>query len=140
MRSLLLVAVAVLAGCSTPAEQAQNQARYEARSEAKLQQYLAGKVQGKAQECLTSFRSQDMIRIDDDTVLFRDGGRRFYRNELNGSCNGLGNSHYAMVTRTVGGAGRLCRGDIARMVDVGSGTLVGSCVIGEFVPYTSPRG
>ena len=136
MRSLLLIAVAALAGCSTPADQA----RYEAKNEAKLQQLLAGKVAGKPQDCLTTFRSQDMIRIDDDTVLFRDGGRRLYRNEINGSCNGLGSPNYAFVTTSFGSSGRLCRGDIARMVDTGSGSLVGSCVLGDFVPYTSPRG
>lgn len=137
MRSLLLIALAGLAGCSTAADQA----RYDAKSEAKLQQLLAGKVAGKPQDCLPLLRSHDMIRIDDDTLLFRDGARRIYRSELNGSCNGLGSPNYALVTGAMGGSnGRLCRGDIARTVDVGSGTLVGSCVIGDFVPYTSPRG
>jgi len=137
MRRLsFLISVAALTGCST----APPQARYNAEGEAKLQTLLAGKVAGKPQDCLPTFRTQDMVRIDDDTVLFRDGANRIYRNELNGSCNGLGSQFYTLVTNSVGGGGRLCRGDIARVVDSSSGMFVGSCVIGSFVPYSTPRG
>jgi hypothetical protein len=135
MRILFLLASAGLAGCST----APHQATTNPQAEAKLQQHLAGKVAGKGQDCLPTFRSNDMIRIDEDTVLFRDGSSRIYRNETNGSCNGLGSPNYALVTNSFGSSGRLCRGDIARMVDISSGMAVGSCVIGEFVPYTRQR-
>jgi hypothetical protein len=77
-----------------------------------------------------------MIHVDDDTILFRSGSRRVYRNDLVGSCNGLGRGGYALVTRSFGGSGQLCRGDIAHTVDTASGMFGGSCVIGEFVPYT----
>ena len=43
-----------------------------------------------------------------------------------------------LVTRTSGTG--LCSGDIARVVDVSNGITVGSCALGEFVPYTGPRG
>lgn len=132
MRSLLLIASAALAGCST----APNQVAGNARSEAKLQQHLAGKVTGKAQDCLPTFRTHDMVRIDEDTVLFRDGSNRIYRTEMSGSCNGLGSQNYTLVTNSFGSSGRLCRGDIVRTVDLSSGMAVGSCAIGEFVPYT----
>lgn len=135
MRSLLLIAAAVLVGCSTAPDQI---AAENARAEAKLQQHLAGKVAGKGQDCLHTFRAQDMVRIDDDTILFRDGSRRIYRNELSGACNGLGSSNYTLVTNNYGGSGRLCRGDIARTVDLTSGMTVGGCAIGEFVPYSQP--
>ena len=134
MRSLLLIASAALAGCST----APYRATDTAHSEAKLQEHLAGKTAGKAQDCLPAFRTQDMVRIDDDTILFREGSKRIYRNEINGSCNGLGSQNYTLVTKSVGGSGRLCRGDIARTVDLSSGMTVGSCVLGDFVPYTRP--
>ncbi len=137
MRNLLLIsAAAAIASCSTtPAEQASQAAE----AESKLQKHLAGMVPGKARDCLPTFRTSDMIRIDEDTVLFRDGSRRIYRNEINGSCNGLGSPNYTLVTTSFGSSGQLCRGDIARMVDMSSGIPVGSCVIGAFVPYTSPR-
>jgi len=136
MRSMsLLIAVATLAGCSTAPQYAADHAR----SEAKLQKELAGRVAGRPVDCLPTFSSADMVRIDDDTVLFRDGPDRIYRNELRGSCSGLGEQGYALVTNSFGGGGRICRGDIARVVDMSTRMNVGSCVIGEFVPYTRPR-
>lgn len=135
MRTMpLLIIAATLAGCST----APQAPVYNARAEAELQRALAGKVAGQPVSCLPSFRKHDMIRVDDDTILFRDGARRVYRNELMGSCNGLGSHAYALVTNTVGGSGRLCRGDIAQVVDISNGTTVGSCALGDFVPYTRP--
>jgi hypothetical protein len=50
----------------------------------------------------------------------------------------LGAGHYALVTRQFSGS--LCRGDIATVADLSSGMTVGSCVMGDFVPYTSPAG
>lgn len=135
MRSLpLLIAVAGLASCSTTP---QMMAADDARAEAKLQQALMGKVAGKPVSCLPTYSRAEMIRIDDDTILFREGANKIYRNEINGSCTGLGTSNYALVTSTFGG-GSICRGDIARVVDLSSGIPVGSCVIGEFVPYSKP--
>lgn len=134
MRSMLLLAVtAALASCSTTAQQT----AHDAKAQERLQQLLAGKVAGKPVSCLPSFRTGDMVRIDDDTVLFREGVNRIYRNELNGRCNGLGSGNYTLVTRTR--SGELCRGDIAQMVDLSSGIHAGSCVIGDFVPYSRPR-
>jgi hypothetical protein len=40
----------------------------------------------------------------------------------------------ALVTRTT--ETRLCRGDIAQVVDVASRTTLGSCSFGDFTPYT----
>jgi hypothetical protein len=134
MRTLTLLALAAtVTACST----APRQSSYSAQGEAKLQTLLAGKVAGPALDCLPTFRSSDMIRVDDDTVLFRDGPGRLYRSELNGACNGLGSPNYTLVTKSPGG--RLCRGDMARMVDSSNGMTVGSCVMGDFVPYTRPR-
>lgn len=135
MRSLsVLIAAVALGSCSTTPQMVANGAR----AEAKLQQALTGKVAGKAMDCLPTYRSADMIRVDDDTLLFRDRANRVYRNELRGSCSGIGSPSYALVTNTFGGGGRLCRGDIARVVDLAAGFTVGSCVIGEFVPYSKP--
>ncbi len=128
--SLLLVA-ATLAGCSTAPEPRS------ARAEDQLRRALDGKVAQAAVSCLPSFRSGDMTVIDDNTILFREG-RTVYRNDLNGGrCSQLGSGHYALVTRSFGGG--LCRGDIAQVMDVANGFTVGSCVIGDFVPYRAPR-
>ena len=137
MRILLSSAAAlVLAGCTTAAEQS----RYEAQGETKLQQLLAGKSAGSPQECLPAIRTHDMVRVSESTVLFRDGSNRIYRNDLIGSCNGLASPNYTLVTDSRGGGGQLCRGDLARVVDATSGAFVGSCALGQFVPYSRPRG
>ena len=128
----LLFFAAALAGCSTAPPEPRT-----ARAENELNRLLAGKVAQRPVSCLPSFRSGNMTIIDDGTILFREG-RTVYRNDLNGGqCNRLGGGHYALVTRQSGGG--LCRGDIAQVMDVSSGTTVGSCVIGDFVPYTTPR-
>lgn len=100
----------------------------------KLAKELAGLLPGKPEACLPHYRSQDMVTIDDNTLLFRDGRNRVYRNNLLGSCHiGPGD---ALVTRSFGSS--LCRGDIAQVADVRNNITVGSCVLGDFVPYTRP--
>jgi hypothetical protein len=110
-----------------------------AEAEAHLQTLVAGKAAGAPVSCLPHYRANDMIVIDDGTVLFKNG-RTVYRNDFGGgTCSNLGRGHYALVTRTSGGSG-LCRGDIAEVRDLSAGITVGSCVLGDFVPYAPPRG
>lgn len=135
MRSipLLLIGAAVV-GCTTTA------AEQPIRSAAKQQQYeqlLAGKVAGPPVSCLPTFRQDDMVVIDDRTVAFRQGSAHTYVNHMQGGCSNLGGG-YALVTRSFGG-GQLCRGDIAQVVDLTNRMTVGSCVFGDFIPYSRPR-
>jgi hypothetical protein len=125
---LLATAVAGLCACATASEPAQ-------RSASAQRQYdnlLAGKVAGKAEKCLPTYRSNDMTVIDDDTILFRDG-RTVYVNHPLGGCQSLGRSGSALVTRNIGP--QLCRGDLATVVDNSSGMTLGACSLGDFVPY-----
>ncbi|MEO5773010.1 MAG: hypothetical protein ABIQ32_02690 [Sphingomicrobium sp.] len=132
MRSMsILIAAAILASCST----APQPGAYDARDQARLQQLLAGKTAGRAITCLPSYRSSDMIRISDDVVAFQDGPGRVYVSNLRGSCSGLSDPSYALVTNTIG-SGSLCSGDIARVVDLTTHMTVGSCALGDFIPYT----
>lgn len=131
---LLLGSAAALAGCTTPTQQPRS-----AAAEQHLQRLLAGKAAGAAQSCLPAYRSSNMVIIDDDTVLFRDGARRVWRSEMRGHCSRLGSGHYTLVTRSFGGQG-LCGGDIAELADLSTGMTVGSCVWGDFVPYTRTAG
>ena len=129
MRLMLIpIAVAALAGCETapdaPTRTASDQQAYD--------RALAGKTAGAPQKCLSTLRSNDMTVIDEHTILFRDGRTTYVNNTL-GECNQLGRSGYAMVTRNVGP--QLCRGDIVNVTDTMSGMTVGSCAIGDFIPY-----
>lgn len=131
---IILCSVLAVAACAvTPAQQ---QVR-SLKAQQELDRYLAGRIAGTPQTCLPTYRSQDMIVIDDNTVLFRDGNR-YWRTELLGGCPGLGRPGTALVTRQFG-SGNLCRGEIAQVFDTGSNFTVGSCSFGEFVPYTLPR-
>jgi hypothetical protein len=121
-------AVVGLCACATASEPAQ-------RSASAQRQYdnlLAGKVAGKAEKCLPTYRSNDMTIIDDDTILFRDG-RTVYVNKPLGGCMNLNRSGSALVTRNMGP--QLCRGDLATVVDNSTGMSLGACSLGDFVPY-----
>src|SRR5215208_1012877 len=130
----LLMAGAVLASCTTappgpPVRTAERQRQY--------QQLLVGKVPQAPVSCLPHYRSGDMRVIDDDTIAFRDGTRRTYVAHMQGGCTNLGAGHYTLVTKQFGSS-QLCRGDIARVVDLLNGITVGSCVFGDFTPYVTP--
>jgi len=136
MRSIpLLLLGASLVSCTTAPPAPTRTAEKENR----LQQLIAGKVAGTPQSCIPtiSTRSGDMVVIDDQTLAFKAAGGRVYVNHLGTGCDniGMGNS---LVTKQ-SAASSLCRGDIAQLQNLSSGANVGSCTIGDFVPY-SPAG
>ena len=126
----LILAAGFVSSCT--AEMAGSEPR-NLRAENELRQALAGKVAGRPVDCLQARTSGDMQIIDDSTILFREG-RRTYVQAPRGGCAPLGSGTYTLVTQSFGGTG-LCRGDIARVVDLQSGFTVGSCSLNEFVPF-----
>ena len=134
MRPLLIpvLAVAALSAC---APQAAEQGQRSLKAQQELDRYLAGKVAGRPQACLPNYRTNDMVVVDENTILFREGTNRVWRNDPVGGCSGLGRPGTALVTRQFGGTG-LCRGEIAQVVDTAAGFTVGSCALGDFVPFT----
>lgn len=137
MQKLIPIALAAtLVGCSY-APPPPGAAMTDARAQSRLAKLLAGKVAGPPQSCLPYYRTNDMIVIDDYTLAYRDGSSRVWINKPAGGCNLLSGGPYALVTRQVGSMGP-CRGDIAEVTDTMSGTVVGSCVMSDFVPYTKP--
>lgn len=129
----ILASAGVLASCATTGTPAPRSVA----AQAELSRLLDGRVAGRAQSCLPTYRSQDMVVIDENTILFRDGGNRVWRTDLRGPCNGLGRPGTALLTKQFGGTG-LCSGEIAQVIDTSQGFTVGTCAIGEFVPYTGP--
>ena len=135
MRSIpLLLIGAAIVGCTTTAAQ---QPIRTAKAQQRYEQLLAGKVAGPPVSCLPTYHQDDMVVIDEQTVAFRQGSNRVYVNHMQGGCSNLGGS-YALVTKQFGSA-QLCRGDIAQVVDLTNHFTVGSCVFGDFIPYTRPR-
>lgn len=107
------------------------------KAELKLQNWLQGKVAGAPVSCLSPYRAERMTIIDDNTVLFRAGGKTVYRNDPPGGCYPMGGAGYSLVTRTPGSA--LCSGDIAQVIDLRTGFSAGACALGDFVPYRTAR-
>ncbi len=130
MRLLIFATAAIgLAACATAMSEPSTRS---AKAQATYDRLLAGKTAGKPAKCLPLRSSNDMVVIDDETILYRDG-RTTYVNKPLGSCSLLGRGSYALVTRSVGS--QLCRGDIGTVTDMTSGMTVGSCAMGDFVPY-----
>jgi hypothetical protein len=133
MRSMsLLLLTAALGSCATGPQPGRT-----AEAQAHLNNLLAGKVAARPISCLPHYNANDMVVIDDGTVVFKNG-RTVYRNDFEGgSCPNLGQGNFALITKTPSSG--LCRGDIAEVRDLSAGITVGSCVFGDFVPYSPPR-
>jgi hypothetical protein len=102
------------------------------RGQAELSRLLAGKVAGPPQKCLSRYRAEHLVPIDGHTLAYRDGPTTWI-NHVQGNCAGL-EYGYTLVTKPFGFNGP-CKGDVAQVVDPGSGMLAGSCFFGDFVPY-----
>lgn len=127
-----LLLLAAVGACST----APPPPTRDARAEATLARWLKGKVPGAPQACLPSWRGRQMKVIDESTIAFREGSNRVWIQRTQNPCNLLGVGSYALLTRST--QPNLCRGDIGTVVDTLNGTTVGSCVMGDFIPYAPP--
>jgi hypothetical protein len=134
MRNLsLLLSAALLGSCAvTTPEPVQPAAS--ARTVAWL---LNGKVPLAPQNCLSSYNANDMTVIDSQTIAFREGGYRTSVVHLGPGCGALANGGILVTKSSIGGS--LCRGDIAQVLESGARMMIGSCTIGEVVPYVTPR-
>ena len=139
MRSMsFLVMAGALAGCTTAPPPPTDLAR----GEAKLQNIIQGRVAGAPIDCIRDYTTKNarMTVINNETVAFHVVGGPVYVNHLKaGSCSGLDSGFYQLVTKSHGSFG-LCNGDTAQVVDTRNGVNVGSCVIGEFTPYSRAAG
>jgi hypothetical protein len=135
--SALLLIASGLAACTTAPPLAAADPVRAAEAEAKLQTLIAGKVAGPSMACLPPGSSTArMVIIDDSTIAFRHAGRVYVNRLQGGGCGRLGTGTRSLVTRTVGPS--LCRGDIGQVVDLTNGMGLGSCSLGDFVPYVRP--
>lgn len=126
----LLLLGATIASCAAPPPDA----AVNTKAVQQFQYFVAGRSPGPAVSCMPTFNTNDMVVLNDNTVGFKSGGR-VYVAHMQGGCNYLGTPGYALVTRQPTG-NRLCSGEIATVVDVHNNFTVGSCIFGEFTPYT----
>ena len=126
----VLLATFAVAGCAT-AEREPYQLAEDDREQ--LDRLLEGRVAGEPRSCLFGSGNEQLTVIDDRTLVYRVGGRR-YLQQMTTDCPDLDSSFAALVTTRIGGSGP-CEGDIARVIDTGSGIVYGACAFGPFIPY-----
>ena len=130
-----LLFAAVLA-CGLGACAPMHDAAGERRAAMKFDAELAGLVPERLLSCLPSHSRATVVAARGPTLLFREG-RRVYLNHTSGGCASVADGHDTLVTENFGGA--LCRGSLAKVVDLRAGGFVrGTCVLGDFTPYRRP--
>jgi hypothetical protein len=134
MRTLMLLGPLLLAACATGADTAPQLTEKQTQT---LEKELAGKVPGEKVSCISQFPQTNMRVISNQVLLYKVNSKLIYKNELLGSCSGLSRGD-TLITKSFGS--QLCRGDIAHTADLTIGTLSGSCALGDFIPYRTPKG
>ena len=126
--------VAMLTGC-TGADRPVSSAAPQAASLA-AERALAGRIAGEPQACITSRDADRSVQLENGVAYGPTRGV-LYVQRFSGQCdNRLLRDGY-LVTRST--MTRLCRGDIAEVVDRTSQFPIGSCVYDDFVPYRKTR-
>jgi hypothetical protein len=101
-----------------------------------LTKVLAGRIAGAPQACVENAMLGNAQIIDNRTLLYRESGRRVWRNDLPDACPGLRDDSHLIVE--VYGS-QLCQNDRFRAVDFGSHIPGPYCRFGKFVPYDKPK-
>lgn len=131
MRSYLIALPVLLAACASASMAEDKSTALTEKQQAALDKALEGKIAGEKQSCISLTQRADLQVISDNLLLYK-AGSTVYLNRVMGSCSGLSFGR-TLVTNVFGS--QLCRGDINRVADFGSGMLTGSCAFGDFVPY-----
>ena len=131
MRPLPILAALVIAGAALPAA---SQDAVPLTMSPKLEKQLAGRTPGKPVSCisLSQVRGGSSTFANPDTIVYRASSRLSYVNQPAGGCNLR--SDPIIMSRTP--STQLCRGDIITVLDRSSRIPVGSCGLGDFVPFT----
>lgn len=134
MRTIIILsgAAALLGACTTESSRPM-----ESGPRAQMTAELEGRVAGEPVTCVNMRELRGNRSTEDGAIIFEGSGGRIYVNSPPGGCPSL-NFGRALVTRTP--STQLCRGDIARVVDTATGMEMGSCGLGEFVPYSRRAG
>lgn len=105
-----------------------------ARDAAAVAKALDGKLAGQARSCLGRPDSDNMS-VHNGTVLFRANSKLVWKNDMDG-CTVLREDD--ILQTNLHGTARLCRGDLAQVIDRGGRFTKGACTFGDFVPYRKP--
>ena len=128
---LLLAAALVTTGASARSPQPNP------KGEAALAKMLEGRVAGKPVSCISTTNSRSSQIIDGTAVVYQSTGRTIYVNRPKIGADSLDNDDI-LVTRIWGA--QLCNLDQVTLVDRTSRFQHGFVSLGDFVPYTKPKG
>ena len=131
MRASICLVPLMLAACAGGSEPP----RLTEKQAARLEAALEGKVAGEPVSCVSRYPGASLTAVSESVLLYRVSGRLFYRNDLIGSCTGLGRGDTLIIKPT---GSQYCRGDIARSADLVTGSVTGGCALGSFTPYRTP--
>ncbi|HTH27220.1 MAG TPA: hypothetical protein VL918_01975 [Sphingobium sp.] len=133
--SLAALSLIGIAGCAMAAND--RPPRLSERQARELAEALKDKVPGKPVACVSRVLggTHGLHAVSDSILIYKVNRDLVYRNDLNGSCNGISRGNTMVLKPTVD---QYCRGDIVRSVDLSTRMQVGSCGLGSFVPYRTP--
>ncbi len=131
MRKTIAIGLLLGAGaCSSGSD-------YEIRADrpSQLTRMLEGREAGPPVRCVNQ-RDLRGTRSADGAIVFDGPRNTLYVNRPAGGCPSL---DFGRVLVTRSATGRLCSGDIARVVDPLTRSMHGSCGLSEFTPWRRPR-
>lgn len=131
MRASICLVPLMLAACAGGSEPQ----RLTEKQAARLEAALEGKVAGEPVNCVSRYPGSSLTAVSESMLLYRVSGRLIYRNDLIGSCTGLGRGDTLIIKPT---GSQYCRGDLARSADLVTGSITGGCALGSFTPYRTP--
>ena len=126
--ALILVTAGTLGACAAnqPYEMSEKDA-------AELKEALADRVAGEPESCLSLQTTRNSQIVDGQHILFKQG-RTTWLNQPQMQCPLLGRVGYAMVLEPTVGT-HVCRGDVIKVMDTSTRSIIAACSFGEFVPY-----
>ena len=130
MRAILCLIGGMLITATLPAQAAR------LAPEARIAKALEGRVAGKPVDCIPQYRIQSSEIFEKAAILYKAGSTWYLNRPVSGS-NFL-QSDDVLLTDTH--SSDLCRVDIVRLLDPSTHFPSGSLGLGQFVPYTKPKG
>ena len=119
MRALLLLPIALLSAAATADSTA----------------LLAGRAAGPPVDCVDQSRVQGPQIVDNQTIVYRQSGHRWWVNSLTETCPSL-QPERILIVEVQGG--RMCRDDLFRTLSRNSSIPGPICRLGRFVPWDKP--
>lgn len=120
-------ALLVIAAIGTGAHAAGKESRA-----AEYARLLAGKTAEKPVDCIDTRFNRPSLSAYDGKLVYKVSNKLVYVSDTAGGCQAVARGD-TLVTNQF--QQRLCRGDLARTVDLRTGINSGSCAIGPFTPY-----